>query len=44
MMPVEQTAKSWGRRPVAAAAAWAIRWAFSLPLGGAGVGVAAVKK
>ena len=33
MMPVEQTAKSWGCRPVAAAAAWAIRWAFSLPLG-----------
>ena len=33
MMPVEHTAKSSGARPVAAAAALAIRWAFSMPLG-----------
>ena len=33
MMPVEQTAKSWGARPVAAAAAAAMRLAFSMPLG-----------
>ena len=33
MMPVEHTPKSWGCRPVAAAAAFAMRMAFSIPLG-----------
>lgn len=43
MMPVEQTAKSWGRRPVAGSGGLGHPLGVFPALGGAGVGVAAVK-